>query len=131
MTRNGVYLILLTALSFLTLVFFWKIFSANDNSFKEEPWIDPESRKVLERLDIALVDVLDRLFVEKDTNDERVLKQIERRLCIFPFLARDKETRTETRRIIHKVLKQLRPDEIQDSIKPEWAMNRMDAYYEI
>ena len=108
---------------------FWKIFSAaNEHFFKEEPWIDPESRKVLERLDIALVDVLDRLFVEKDTNDERVLKQIERRLCIFPFLARDKKTRTETRLVVNKVLKQLRPDEIRDSIKPEWAMNRMDMY---
>lgn len=103
---------------------------ANDNSFKEEPWIDPESRKVLERLDKRLVDVLDRFFVEKNI-DERVLKQIERRLCIFPFLARDKQTRLEVRRIVNHVLKQLRPNEIHDSIKPEWAMNRKDMYYEI
>lgn len=118
---------------FATRIVLSKIYSVhNNNPVQEQPWIDVESRKVLEALDPKLVHVLDQLFERPDYMSYPIKQRIERRLYLFPFMTHDERYRTSVYRIVDSVMNTMFPVPVSDTLKPDWARNRYSSMtYEI
>lgn len=112
----------------MTLIVLLKTYSDNVTHMERGPWIDLESRKVLEDLDPKLVHVLDKLFDHPDYMSYYIKRRIERRLYLFPFMTHDKSNQTRVFSIVESVLRNMYPGTRTDTLNSEWAMNRYDRY---
>ena len=116
--KQILYILLLLTLTFTALMTLWILFS---DEKLEEPWIDPDSRVVLESLDKKLVFVLDQLFAKKPLD----IPRIERRLYLFPFMVyHNRKKHAHVLGIVRRISHRLHPNKNQQRLEFEWASNR-------